>query len=419
MSHATPPRPGLRPLFALGLLAALAAGCEKAPLAPTVPVSAIVITPAVDTVSVGGSAQFTATIYDTLGQVTRGVTVVWRSGDTQIFTVNSVGRIQGTGEGTAMLVASAGGQSDTAQVSVLTGGGWFTQASAVSANLNGVFFLSDGRTGWVVGDGGAIRHTTDAGAHWSLQTSSTTVNLNGVWFTTPVEGWVVGDGGTVLATQDAGSHWTRAVNVPYVDNLRDVHFATPDTGWVAGASGLLLTTFDSGGSWQGFRVPTTFALNGVSFAGTRDGWAVGNGGVIAGTHDRGLTWFLVQPAPTIQSLNAVWRRSEAAAFAVGDQGVTPRTRSTPDSTSWELRNAGASRQLEGVCYPTDLIGYAVGYDASLGGAVLRTDDAGVTWEVQPSHTASRLNDVFFVDALRGWAVGQAGTIIHTANGGRP
>jgi len=67
---------------------------------------------------------------------------------------------------------------------------------------------------------------------------------------------------------------------------------------------------------------------------------------------------------------------------------------------------------------SDLIGYAVGFDAALGGMVLRTDDAGLTWQAQSSRTQSRLNDVFFVDALRGWAVGQAGTIIHTSRGGR-
>jgi photosystem II stability/assembly factor-like uncharacterized protein len=103
---------------------------------------------------------------------------------------------------------------------------------------------------------------------------------------------------------------------------------------------------------------------------------------------------------------------------VGIQGAVPRTIVTPDSVAWELRNAGANRQLEGVHFPSDLIGYAVGYDASLGGAVFRTDDGGITWVSQASHTQARLNDVFFVDALRGWAVGEAGTIVHTARGGR-
>jgi photosystem II stability/assembly factor-like uncharacterized protein len=53
----------------------------------------------------------------------------------------------------------------------------------------------------------------------------------------------------------------------------------------------------------------------------------------------------------------------------------------------------------------------------LGGTVLRTEDGGVTWKAQASHSSARLNDVFFIDPLHGWAVGEGGTVIHTANGG--
>jgi len=407
------------PLAALFALAALASGCDKSsPLAPRVPVSAVVVSPAVDTVGVGGAAQFTAVVYDTSGNPTSGAAVRWTSGDTGIFTVNSLGRVQGVGEGTAPLFAEAGSQRDTASVTVLPGGGWFVQASATPADLHGVFFRPDGRSGWAVGEAGVVVRTTDAGVTWARQTSSTSFTLHGVWFTSATEGWAVGTSGTVLRTTNAGVTWTRLLNVGQGESLMDVHFATPDTGWVVGASGLILRTFDRGASWQAFRLPTAFVLHGVAFAGTRDGWTVGAGGVIAGTHDRGVTWFTV-PSITTQSLKAVWRHSSEGAFAAGAQGVTPRTVVTPDSVAWELRNAGAMRQLEGVHYPTDAIGYAVGFDASLGGAVLRTDDGGLTWEAQPSQTAFRLNDVFFVDVLRGWAVGQGGTIVHTGRGGKP
>jgi photosystem II stability/assembly factor-like uncharacterized protein len=237
-----------------------------------------------------------------------------------------------------------------------------------------------------------------------------------VWFTSATEGWAVGGNGTILKTVNGGQSWSRLTNVGVGDALMDVCFATPDTGWVVGGSGLILRTFDRGASWQALRLPTAFILTWVSFSGTADGWAVGGGGVIAGTHDRGLTWFIV-PSITTQGLEAVWRRSGLAAWAVGGQGVAPRTIVTPDSTAWELRNAGATRQLAGVHFPTDAIGYAVGFDASLGGAVLRSDDGGASWQAQASHTSVRLNDVFFVDELRGWAVGDAGIIIHTARGG--
>jgi len=412
-------RSSLRLLLAAApvLATALAAGCSSTPL-PTTPVAVgrVELTPAVDTLKVGAARQFAAAVFDTAGNpVAAGV--AWRSGNPQIFTVTSLGRVQGVGEGTARLIATSGSVSDTSWVTVLPVGDWIVQTSTTNSELNGVFFLPDGRAGWAVGALGTIVRTTDAGVTWARQTSNTNVALHGVWFTSATDGWAVGAAGTVVRTTNGGATWTRLNNVGQGVALMDVCFATPDTGWVVGQSGLALRTRDAGATWEAFYAPTAQTLESVSFAGTRDGWAVGGAGVIAGTHDRGATWFLV-PGITIQPLKAVWTRSPAVARGVGAQGVVVRTVTTPDSAQWELRNAGGSRQLEGVHFPSDAIGYAVGADAGVG-AILRTDDGGLTWEAQTSRSANRLNDVFFVDVLRGWAVGQGGTIVHTARGGKP
>jgi photosystem II stability/assembly factor-like uncharacterized protein len=395
------------------------AGCDKnsSPTAPRVPLSSLLVSPAFDTLRIGEFAQFTAVALDTLGNPVANPGLRWTSGNPQVFTATAGGRVKGVGEGTAPLIVEAGGLRDTAWVTVFPDTGWFQQASGTTLELNSVYAQPDGRSVVAVGAGGTVVLTTDAGATWTRPASGTAFTLNGVWFTGASEGWAVGNGGTVLRTVNGGQSWTRVTTVSVSDALFDVWFASPDTGWAVGAAGLVVRTFDRGATWQSFRIPTAFALHGVAFAGARDGWAVGAGGVIAGTHDRGVSWFLT-PSITTQNLEAVWRNGAATAWAVGAQGVAPRTIVTPDSVSWELRNAGATRQLDGVHFPTDPVGYAVGYDASLGGAILRTDDGGLTWQSQASHTGARLNDVFFVDALRGWAVGEAGTVVHTARGGR-
>ena len=399
--------------------AVVVSGCDTKsnPAAPQVPLSRIAVAPRLDTLRVGAFAQFSATAYDTLGNPVPGVGFRWTSGDAGVFTVNGSGRVLGVGEGTAPLFVEAGGRRDSAWVTVFPDTGWFQQASGTTAALNGVFFQSDGRHGVAVGAGGTVVRTADAGATWSRPPSGTTLTLNGVWFTTPDEGWAVGNGGTVIRTLDGGRTWARLLNVGVGDALFDVWFATPDSGWAVGAAGLILRTFDHGASWQSFRLPTAFALHDVAFDASGDGWAVGGGGVIAGSHDHGITWFTT-PSLTAQNLESVWRTGPSTSWAVGAQGVAPRTVVMPDSVAWELRNVGATRQLQGVHFVTDLIGYSVGYDASLGGMVLRSDDGGVTWQAQASHTGTRLNDVLFVDALHGWAVGEGGTIIHTARGGK-
>ena len=66
--------------------------------------------------------------------------------------------------------------------------------------------------------------------------------------------------------------------------------------------------------------------------------------------------------------------------------------------------------------PFAFTGYAVGVNAN--GLVLRSEDGGVSWSPQVSGTSVALEGVWFVDGLRGWAVGAGGRIIHTSKGGR-
>jgi photosystem II stability/assembly factor-like uncharacterized protein len=407
----------LSALIAVSLVSGCSTNNPVTPVIPLPPLSAVVVTPPTDTVQVGQNSQFSAAALDTLGALVGNASFSWSTTSPTVATVNQTGRVTGVSEGVAQIIAEAGGKRDTAIVSVYTQSGWYTQISNTSSNLNGVFFQPDGRTGWAVGDGGRIVKTSDAGNTWAIQTSNTSFNLQSVWFTSATEGWVVGNNATVLHTLNGGTLWS-LVFPGASENLQDVTFATRDTGWAVGSSGVVLGTFDRGANWSRLH-PTASTLHGVSFSGTRDGWAVGDAGVIVGTHDRGLSWYVVQPSLTAQSLRGVWRRSSTLAWAVGGLGVTPRTVATPDSALWELQNAGSTLTLEDVNYPTNAIGYVVGVNSGGSGTVLRTDDGGLTWEVQNANTQFHLNGVFFTDPLHGWAVGNSGAIIHTARGGLP
>jgi photosystem II stability/assembly factor-like uncharacterized protein len=51
------------------------------------------------------------------------------------------------------------------------------------------------------------------------------------------------------------------------------------------------------------------------------------------------------------------------------------------------------------------------------GIILKTNDGGQTWLPQTSGTDVALFEVFFIDAERGWIVGDRGTILKTTTGG--
>jgi photosystem II stability/assembly factor-like uncharacterized protein len=410
-----------RQLSIAALLAAVCAGsftgcnCGTSTVAPPLPpLSAVTLTPVTDTLVVGQVRLFVAAALDTDSVSVAGATFAWTSSDPAVFTVSSSGLVTARGEGVSMLIAAAGGRADTAVVAVVVQNGWYVQASGTSNDLNAVYFVADGRRGWAVGDAGTVVRTLNAGASWDALASGTSFNLNDVWFTTAQTGFAVGHGGTVMRTRDGGASWTRLANVPASDNLFGVCFADTSHGWAVGSNGVILRTANAGVSWSKLN-PTALQLNSVSFSDTTQGWAVGEGGVIVGTHEGGRSWYVVQPAITAQSLSAVWRRSNTRAWAGGAQGVHPATTATPDSLQWTLSSFGASNRVAGLQLVDDFTGYAVG--SSGPGLVLKTLDGGANWSPQVTNSAQALNGVWFVDALRGWAVGVGGRIVHTAKGG--
>ena len=72
--------------------------------------------------------------------------------------------------------------------------------------------------------------------------------------------------------------------------------------------------------------------------------------------------------------------------------------------------------LTAVCFVGEKTGGAVGH----WGVVLRTDDAGESWNVQRADTSVDLPlfSVHFKDAERGWAVGLWSLMIATSDGGK-
>lgn len=82
------------------------------------PVATITVTPGTISGNVGQSAQFTATAKDVNGNVLSGQTITWSTTNSAVVTVNSSGYGTGTGAGTAAIVASSGGKTGQAQVTV-------------------------------------------------------------------------------------------------------------------------------------------------------------------------------------------------------------------------------------------------------------------------------------------------------------
>lgn len=176
----------------------------------------------------------------------------------------------------------------------------------------GIDFV-DAQNGWMVGEYGNIRHTSDGGKTWDSQHGSLLdalverggnrdVMTLGAWFrvhfTDPNNGIVVGAGGAVAVTDNGGEHWRWVSREGEKSDLPNLHIYDVDTPSqdgrmvAVGTSSLVLTSTNGGIDWQPAKTPgDVFSwINGVAFAPGGKGVLVGGGGRILWTNDAGQTW---------------------------------------------------------------------------------------------------------------------------------
>jgi len=81
-------------------------------------------------------------------------------------------------------------------------------------------------------------------------------------------------------------------------------------------------------------------------------------------------------------------------------GAGTPTETPVSTTHWEVKNSGTSNNLNGVYFISSLKGWAVGEN----GTILNTTDGGETWSFQTGASPYNLRDVLFVSG-KGWIVG--------------
>ena len=206
--------------------------------------------------------------------------------------------------------------------------------------------------------------------------------LTDVIFLDPEQGFAVGDRGVIWTTVDGGQSW-QWMRSPVRCRLESIHFVDSRNGWIVGgrshpythkSTGVILRTRDGGKRWSPISGLLLPALKRIRFSDAKTGWAIGNGSAmfpsgIFRTQDGGRSWLNV-PGPRTQGWSTGW-------FDRNQQGIVAG------------RNGQLARVIAAHSEP------------------VRTIDVG------PRH----LRRLEFVDASRGWLVGDGGLIMRTADGG--
>lgn len=246
--------------------------------------------------------------------------------------------------------------------------------------------FADAQTAWVVGQGGLMLRSSDAGQTWAQATNG----FGTQWFQIEMAndniGYIAGHNGYVMRTTDGGANWeVGKVEVTGQifgrdESLRAVSVVDVDTVVVAGPGGTVFRTDDGGDTWQNIgypNLPDPFWIEDVKFVSSTEGWVVGldqdlgHFRTVYHTVDGGLTWTLAL--------------SQNAYF-----------------------------------YTVDFADRLHGWIGTIGQLYFRTVDGGLNWTSHtfpPRFTSPSINEIRFLDASTGWAIGWDGLVAKSTDGG--
>lgn len=294
--------------------------------------------------------------------------------------------------------------------------------------LNDVSFW-DARTGWAVGERGAILHTSDGGQTWQWQNGPVTATLQHVDFVSPQTGWILGTyryrrgpDVVLLKTDDGGSTWIEQPIPSYsgFDYPTDMTWPDARTGWLT-IDRQVFHTSDGGQTWQESTLPgRAHWWDSLVSADSQHAWIADDTDIVARTKDGGTTWTTHQITATLLTdtffltdLTFVdpqngWAVSRSDILHTVDGGQTWEVQFTLD---WEDR--GYRLQISFKDTQT-------GWVWNSGGDLWSTADGGLTWEKRALPRTRYA--IAFVDEQNIWAVGswsekERSTIAHTVDGG--
>jgi photosystem II stability/assembly factor-like uncharacterized protein len=225
----------------------------------------------------------------------------------------------------------------------------------------------------------------------------------------------VGERGTILRSSDAGQTWQRTPRVarPTLTGITFAPSPAQTRGWAVGHDALILTTADGGRTWtrqwQGENLQQSF-LDVLAWD-DRHAVAVGADGLYLETKD-GASWQRRKIAPDDFHLNRVSRGPTGTLYLAGERGTL--LRSTDAGATWQPIPA----PYEGSFYGVLPLGAREILAYGLRGNAFRTSDDGATWQPAAMPAPVLLACGVTQPDHRVVLGGPAGSVYVSADGGR-
>jgi photosystem II stability/assembly factor-like uncharacterized protein len=286
--------------------------------------------------------------------------------------------------GNTMVIGGALGLINNSQDNGAT---WQNKNQFLSqVNGNSVFAFNGSSDVWMVGTGGDILYSSNGGSNWSLRTSGVTTTLYRVHFSSRTVGFIGGDGGVLRKTTDGGLTWTAKSYPSPTHRVSGIDFVNATTGWACGGlppptpAGSIAKTTDAGETWVA-QTPITsgsFAIT-IDMIDQNNGWYLGQESIVGRTTDGGTTW-TNSPTPSGFTGSALKAFDINTAIVTGTGTSSRIYKTTNGGTTWEPVPAPTLPGPFSVTwFATDWVSPTVGIVAGSSGLSARTTNGGLTW----------------------------------------
>ncbi len=258
----------------------------------------------------------------------------------------------------------------------------------------------DTQEGVAVGSAGEVIRTTDGGITWDSIPSNTTYSMNAM----SVQGDVIvacGWWGRTIRSTDRGLTWTE-IQTGSTEHMSVA--LTPSGYGLLGTNGRIQVTHNAGQSWAVLYEGTNANLiNKLSFA----NGSVGVAGNALRTTDGGRSW-LAGPGGGL----GVHLRSDGIGCRGGGSGSFGRT-----TDYFETGITGTGPNMAIRCVWSLGGGTHIAGGGAVFGGIYRTTNNGANWTHVLDVGNITISDLWFVDDLQGYAVGEYGDNFRTIDGG--
>ena len=246
---------------------------------------------------------------------------------------------------------------------------------------------------------GITKRSGDGGATWRSITATGIDDVACAHWLDGENGFVAGYNNVLACTADGGWSWS-TVKIGTGANLNyrpsAMWFATAETGWLAGTiyrgqtpeGEFFIKTENGGRTWTNQQVPTGFTAAWVEFADARHGWAGGAGGTLY-TGDGGATWRTSNAPSGMVDFSAA---AAGVAWATAGDGRLYRT---VNGVDWRRVDTGVSGSLWRVDFVDADRGFAIG------DKLVTTGDGGASWREAGTPPTTTCNLFDFADADNG------------------